>query len=60
MILPSGKFFIIKSYRDGKNLSVKFNGKVHFSSDKEGLEEWWLLEKEYTLPNTYYLFSMFT
>ena len=49
MILPSGghlNTYIVKSYRDGKNLAVRANGRAYVQSDKETYEEWWLLEKD--------------
>ena len=52
--------YIIKSFRDGKNLAVKPNGWACVDSDREECGELWLLEKDSACSNGYYFYSCLT
>jgi hypothetical protein len=60
MIIPSGSHYIIKSYRDGRNLGVGSNGLIHVRSMEENSSELWDIEKDPLLQDTYYFYSCYT
>ena len=60
MILPSGNYYIIKSYRDGRNLGVDSNGLIHVKSSEENISEQWIIEKDPLVKDVYYFYSCYT
>ena len=60
MILPSGNYYIIKSYRDGRNLGVASNGQIHVRSADETYSEMWVIERDPLLKDTYYFYNCYT
>ena len=60
MILPSGNYYIIKSYRDGRNLGVDSNGLIHVRSTEENISEQWIIVEDPLLKDTYIFYSCYT
>ena len=60
MILPSGNYYIIKSYRDGRNLGVDSNGVIHVRTTLENISEQWIIEKDPVVKDGYYFYNCYT
>jgi len=59
MILPSANNYIIKSYRDGRNLGVDSNGLIHVRSTEENISEQWIIVEDPLLKDTYIFYSCY-